>query len=104
MFEEKLKCCNCGKVFDYDNAKNIVDIDGECHGRPFRVERSVCPDCNGDYYKTKPCTICKKYTCEENETVCGGCLKSLKDKFINFYIELSVEEQEAFFTMIEKEF
>ena len=93
-------------IIDYQEEHNdvIIDIDGECHGTPFRVERNVCPTCNGDYYKTKPCTICKKYTCEEKETVCGDCLKSLKDKFMNFYIELSVEEQEAFFTMIEKEF
>jgi molecular chaperone DnaJ len=89
----------CGKC----QGKGVIQqVQNTMFGRTIR--QSVCPDCNGDYYKTKPCTICKKYTCEEKETVCGDCYKSLKDKFMDFYINLSVEEQKAFFTMIEKEF
>lgn len=75
-----LKCSDCGKVFENDEAVEIT----ETHGMetPPYEKFYVCPNCRGNVEKAKKCRICGEYDYEEDmlDDVCTACIdKYAKD-------------------------
>ena len=45
---EKWRCCNCGCVFDPDDAKTYQECVGEFWGTPAYETFCCCPECGSD--------------------------------------------------------
>ena len=44
----KMKCENCGKVFDESEMKTTRELVGEYHGHPAYENYGTCPECGSD--------------------------------------------------------
>lgn len=58
----KLKCLECGNVFDDDEISYWSESRGEFWGEPCSEEMSGCPHCgSGDYEDAYECEECGEY-------------------------------------------
>ena len=57
----KLKCLECGNVFDDDEISYWSESRGEFWGEPCSEEMSGCPYCGGDYEDAYECEECGEY-------------------------------------------
>ena len=67
---EKYMCCNCGHIFDPEDAATHYQPAGEFWGMPVSEPFDACPECGSDDLDT----IEQPYEeCEENEDCNGQC-------------------------------
>lgn len=72
----KVKCLECGLVFDSENAVDVT----EHHGEPDAIPEvfSVCPCCGGGYEEVCECEHCGDVFFGEDlyDGYCGACLRN----------------------------
>lgn len=72
----KLKCLECGKVFEDDEIAHWQESRGEFWGFPAYETMSGCPDCQGDYEEAEKCESCGKYFTKDEldeNCLCEDC-------------------------------
>lgn len=75
----RLKCCDCGKVFEPDDIMVVREYRGECHGFPAYESVALSPCCGEDFEEVE---------CDENGIVPEVTLYEL-DKTGEYEIEVT---------------
>lgn len=74
----RCKCTDCGYVFDYEDAKRVIEnhwLDGEYMGYETFLE---CPECGGYFEDATDCRECGE-TFAKNELYEGWCEECLRE-------------------------